>query len=145
MSSFAMYETAKTTGQPHVKWLYCSRMLHQSRNTRTETLGMLYTPLPGVHVFSTINPSTHLRIKIVLDHMSRFARLFVKDLAPFICSVWRSIYLGDQLSIWMETPLGFRLTMQRDGIFLRVRIQDLVKPMLHYISWLRPSACSYFD
>ncbi len=29
---------------------------------------------------------------------------------------------------------GLKLTMQRDGILLRVRVQDFVKPMLHCIS-----------
>lgn len=106
---------------------------------------MLRTPLPRVRMSSTIVPSTHLGIKIVLDHMSRFARLFIEDLTPFICSVWRSIHLGDQLSTWVGKPLGVGLTMQRDGILLRVRIQDFVKPVLHYISRLRQSACSHHD
>ena len=94
---------------------------------------------------STIVPSTHLGIKIVLDHTSRFARLFIEDLTPFVCSIRRSIHLGDQLSTLVGNPIEFGLTMQRDGIFLRVRIQDFVKPVLHYISLLHQSACSHHD
>ena len=64
----------------------------------------LSTPLLGVRMSSTIGPSTHLGIKIVLDHTSCFARLFIEDLTTFVCSIRRSIYLGDQLSTWVETP-----------------------------------------
>ena len=42
MSSIAKYETARTTGQSHVKCLYNCRTPHQIRKTRTETLSKLY-------------------------------------------------------------------------------------------------------
>ena len=90
-----------------------------------------------------LRPFAHLGVKIVLDHMGRLARLFIKNLTPFFCSVRRSIYLANQLCTHlMYKNTGSRLTMQRDRILLRVRIQDFVKPVLYYISWLGQNARS---
>ena len=87
---------ASTTEQTSVNW----RIFSQQYHSKVQNILIIKLPLARrlrTHYtvfarFPTLFPLAHLGVEIVLNHMLRFACLFIKDLTPFLRSIRRSIH-----------------------------------------------------